>query len=396
MLLRYKGALMRYVLAVVILNIAFTSSVMSQDRYKFVDISRVGDADVRRLEAGVDVWRRTVGFVANYEYSSGFATSLEQAWNGEWLDDTSNELSQRRATGTIVKRGTHMRFSATFESGSDVDPETGLTHFASEDIIQTDDIRIKFWPRQKSILDETERLSPAQIKFVRTEDLGVGGKDRKKLMDSVPIFIPNSFFSTGGNDGYVMSHIDVRSADGETLEFKVVEESDATTITALVTRANGDTTKRYDFTFNMLSKVPCLKEYKYQVFAKAGEVRHVHHQVLSDFVDCGNGCLMAKKLTEVAGPLHKKIGGHSSLFVGRRWESKNLGSRPPQESDFDILVPAGTAWLRYKPMQFKASKEPMSINPFSIEIDDIVALDDYDTAIEKGQRGPPSSSGSKK
>ncbi len=378
-------------------SLGFVQSCFGQARSKFFDIENSNNSEVKALEAGIDAWRRSVDFVVDYTYESGFAKSVEEAWDASWIIDESLELGVRNAKGRIVKFGTALRFSAMFEDGTDVDPETGVAHFASEDIIQTDEMQIKYWPSQSSIRESPPKKRLGRVKFLRTDSIGVGGSDRKILMTPLPFFVPNSFFTVGGNDGHLLSHIDVRSENGETLDFSVDKSDVQTRVLIDVRMSQGQQKRKYLFIFNGKSTIPCLQEYRFEMFDAEGQLTQLHHRKLKDFVDCGNGCLVAGRFSEVAGPFKNKSGEHGEVYVGRHWVGENLGERRPEKGDFDLEIPAGILWLQYKPNHHKEIEKTSTVNPFDIDVDDIIVIERYDpssSGLDMNSKSGPCSSSS--
>ncbi len=365
-------------------------SLFAQESYKRFELNEISNTDIRGLEAGIEAWRRSLTFTCSYEYRSGYSLSFENAKNGAWFvkgELKDKDLDPRRSTGRMVKLGDNMRFSAIFESGSDVRPKTGVTYFSSKDIVQTSNMIVEFIPSQESIHFKNGATNEPRVQFWPM----TGTTPRRILMDRTPLNIPNPFFSAGGNSGTLMSNIDVRPKLGESFTLNCRNSKNELTVFIKVVNAKQKLIRSYEFQFNLDSTVPCLKYYRFKGLSKGGELICDHAIFFAEFKDCGNGFLIASKLVEVVGPLKRAAGKllDRPYFAGRIWKSTDIGNKQPTKDDFTIKLPAGTKWNNYSLKEGSVSKTSNTVNALEIDHRRIVSPTETtiwadDTDIPKG------------
>ncbi len=269
------------------------------------------------IDAGIAQWKSETSFYGTFEYREGIADSKEQAVVGEFVDPETGKPSKgARATGSIVKMGNRFRYTLSISGSHNYNRKSQTVTWRSFDLFAGNGIEMIYRPVEKNSRDDTIGGSASFTS---------NSKNDKGEITKYGRVSSNPFFVGGGSRGNIFAELKEQRYD-----FSVTRLDNERLVVTAKPQQAGDP---IEIRFWMGSRFPLLEDWK------VGDGMHV--QSISEFCDVGNGCHVGSQFIEVGGPLNaSKL--KRKVWLGRIWESVDLGRRAPVRADFEIAFPAST------------------------------------------------------
>lgn len=254
--------------------------------------------DAKRLQQEVE-------FSCSYGYERG----RSESWDAAWAEATSDckSIAQNRVT----KQGPDL---SLFLKNDEGEPSLKLLAFDGMEIVVS--------PQRKSMTVIGPESSRQIDRFM--------GHGEDSIM-----FSP--FYLQGGAFGKVVEPLFATTPIGVEASTSVVDKDDGKIVVTFdATSEKPNYSANSEYTFQSFDGVWLLVEHAYQE-VHDGKPGLRSRMKLSDFVKCGN-IHLASKMARVMESF-QTLNRDSTGFKYWKWQSKDLGQRPPNEADFQFVMP---------------------------------------------------------